>query len=67
MEEPEIESFGDPDVRSADAPIPRFLYWTYFLLPIWGFIVFLLFWNGSIGWSDRSYWAELQSAAHTKF
>ena len=67
MEEGETESFGDPDIRSADAPIPRFLYWTYILLPIWGGIVFFLFWNGSIGWSDRSYWAELQSAAETKF
>lgn len=67
MEEAEAESFGDPEIRSADAPIPRFLYWIYILLPIWGVVVFFLFWNGSTGWSDRSHWAELQSAAETKF
>lgn len=63
----EIESFGDPDIYSGDRPVPKFLLWTYLLLPFWGLIVFFFFWNGSLGWFDRGYWAELQTAADTKY
>ena len=69
MSEPheELEEYGDPKIASADAKIPRWLWLTYISLPIWGIIWFFLFWNGTWGWHDRGYWAELQKAANTTF
>lgn len=63
----ELEHFADPDVASYNKPIPKFLIWTYILLPIWGIITAYFFWNGSLGWFDRGYWKELQIAANTTF
>lgn len=63
----ELETYGDPGIASYDAKFPRFLIWTYILLPIWGAIVFYFFWNGSAGWFDRGYWHQLQIAANTTF
>ncbi len=64
-EEKEIHDYGDPNIRSANAPIGRWLKATYVLLPIWGIIWFWFFWNGSYGWLDRGYWHQLQEAANT--
>jgi hypothetical protein len=63
----EIEEYGDPGILSADAKVPSWLKWTYFILPIWGIISFSMFWNGSHGWWDRGYWHQLQRAANTTF
>lgn len=63
--EPEIDNYDDPDKLSADAPVPRWLFWSYILLPILGIAIFCLYWNGSAGWLDRGYWRQLQIAANT--
>lgn len=64
----ELELYGDPKIASFEGKkIPRFLVWTYILLPIWGIFQFYYFWNGSTGWFDRGYWHELQIAANTTF
>jgi hypothetical protein len=63
----ELELYGDPGIASLDAKVPKFLLWTYLLLPIWGLVTFYFFWNGSIGWFDRGYWRQLQIAANTTF
>jgi hypothetical protein len=66
--EGEIEFYGDPDIATFDAKVPKFLKLTYLIWPIWGIITFYFFWNGSvIGWMDRGYWYELQIAANTTF
>lgn len=68
MAEPEEkELYGDPQIASFDAKVPKFLIFTYALLPLWGLMTFYYFWNGSIGWFDRGYWQELQIAANTTF
>ena len=63
----QIELYGDPGIASFDARVPKFLIATYLILPIWGFVTFYYFWNGSFGWFDRGYWHELQIAANTTF
>lgn len=63
----EMESYGESEITSLDAKIPKFLLWTYLILPIWGLIAFCYFWNGSRGWFDRGYWHQLQIAANTTF
>lgn len=65
--ETELEEYGDPNIASYDRKVPVFLKWTYLLLPIWGFVVFYFFWNGSVGWFDRGHWKSLQEAARTTF
>lgn len=66
--EDEIEEYGDDNIASGNAKIPRWLVWSYILLPIWGILWFFLFWNGStVAWFDRGYWFELQQAANTTF
>jgi hypothetical protein len=62
----ELEVYGD-GLTSADAKVPGWLKWTYIILPIWGIIVWYIYWNGSVGWLDRGSWAELQEAANTTF
>ena len=59
--------YGDTGIASAHGKVPNWLKLTYFTLPIWGVISFFLFWNGSWGWLDRGYWAQLQRAANTTF
>lgn len=63
----EIELYGDPGIASYDAKVPKFLSFTYAILPIWGICALCYFWNGSNGWFDRGYWHELQIAANTTF
>lgn len=63
----EIELYGDPRIESFDRPVPAYLKWTYFILPIWAVITFFLYLNGSWGWLDRGYWKDLQAAAKTSF
>lgn len=71
IEEPhspeEIELYGDPGIATFNGKIPTFLIATYLIMPVWGFITFYYFWNGSLGWFDRGYWHELQIAANTTF
>jgi hypothetical protein len=66
-EEEELEFYGDDNISSKDARVPRWLKWSYFLLPIWGVIWFFYFFNGSYGWLDAGYWNQLQKAALTTF
>jgi hypothetical protein len=61
------ELYGDSNIATFDARVPKFLKFTYLFWPIWGAISFYFFWNGSLGWSDRGYWRELQIAANTTF
>lgn len=53
--------------QSDDAPIPGWLKLTYILVPIWGFLILFLYWNGSVGWLDRGYWHQLQQASNTVY
>lgn len=65
MDDSEIEEYGDPGVASRNAKVPKFLLLTYLILPFWGVFTLYMYWNGSVGWLDRGYWAELQRAANT--
>lgn len=69
MKEAETGTISDPNVvpPSLENPVPRWLIVTYIVLPIFGFIIFALYWNGSSGWLDRGYWQQLQRAANTTF
>lgn len=51
---------------SKETPVPRWLLWSYCLLPILGLIILYAFWDGSFGWFDRGAWGALQQAANTK-
>lgn len=53
--------------ESYENRIPRWLLWTYILLPIWGIFTGVYYFNGSAGWLDRGYWKQLQIAANTTF
>lgn len=64
-EEPEY--YGDPGITSNDAPVPKWLIWTYITLPFWGLLTFYLYWNGSHGFLDRGYWQQLQRASNTTY
>lgn len=65
-EEKDYEIYsGDPGLKQADGPVPAWLKLTYLILPIWGIITFMMYWNGSWGWLDRGYWNQLQQAANT--
>ncbi|MFV0339202.1 MAG: hypothetical protein ACK5MA_01030 [Parachlamydiaceae bacterium] len=66
-EDNETEFYGDPGIESNNAKIPRWLIWTYLILPIWGLFSLYYYWNGSHGWLDRGYWEQLQRAANTTF
>lgn len=52
---------------SKEASVPKFLRWTYWILPIWGIFAMYYYFNGSSGWLDRGYWHQLQIAANTTF
>jgi hypothetical protein len=65
--EEELEFYGDDNISSADARVPKWLKVSYVLLPIWGVIWFFYFFNGSSGWLDAGYWNQLQKAALTTF
>lgn len=62
-----LEVYGDTGITSLDAKVPMWLKWTYIILPIWGLLVWHIYWNGSVGFLDRGSWAELQQAANTTF
>ena len=47
--------------------IPKWLKWTYIVVPIISTIILILYWNGSSGYLDRGYWKELQEAANTRY
>lgn len=65
--EDEIEKYGDPGITSRDAKVPRWLIWSYILLPILGAVILYKYWNGSEGYLDRGYWQQLQRAANTTY
>jgi len=50
---------------SNETKIPRWLIWTYIILPILGLIALFVYWEGSTGWLDRGHWRALQEAAKT--
>lgn len=61
------EQSDNPDTLSSDAPVPRWLTFSYVFWTLFGILWFILYWNGSWGWLDRGYWDELQKAANTTF
>lgn len=64
----DVFHYGDPNIASADAPIPKWLKWNYAFWIVFGIIWWHLFWNGNTGnWFDRGYWQQLQRAANTTF
>lgn len=50
---------------SYDTKIPRWLIWTYIILPLIGLFIWIHYWDGSTGWLDRGHWQGLQQAAKT--
>lgn len=62
-----LEFYGDPRIVSADAKVPTWLKITYIILPIWGILTWILYWNGSWGWADPGHWNQLQRAANTTY
>ncbi|NGX58394.1 MAG: hypothetical protein K940chlam3_01301 [Chlamydiae bacterium] len=56
-----------PPYIEVDKGAPLWLNLVYIFVPIWGIVVFFLYWNGSYGWLDRGYWEQLQKAANTTF
>jgi hypothetical protein len=65
--EKDVEMYsGDPQLLQANHEIPKFLKWTYIILPIWGVIAWFVFFNGTFGWFDPGHWSQLQWAANTK-
>lgn len=68
MSEEELELYGDPGIASYNAKVPKFLYFVYGILPIWGIIALVVLWNGTTGtWMDPGYWHDLQIAANTTY
>lgn len=63
----EFEFYSDEGISSADARFPRWLMFTYVVLPVWGFCTLFYYFNGSHGWLDPSYWNQLQKAALTTY
>ncbi len=63
----ELELYADGSIQSKNAKIPGWLKLVYLILPFWGLLWWILFWNGSYGWFDRGSWHELQKAANTTF
>jgi hypothetical protein len=66
-ENPVTDIYGDDRIKSRDAKVDGWLKFFYIVLPIWGFIILALYWNGSKGWLDRGYWNQLQKAANTTY
>lgn len=66
-QEEELDIYGDGSIKSADAPVPQWLKWVYVIMPIWGIIWFILYWNGSSSFQDKARWFQLQKAANTTF
>ncbi len=67
LKEEEIEFYADGSISSKDAPVPKWILFLVFTMPLWGIVTFFLYWNGSAGWLDRGYWKELQEAANTTY
>lgn len=63
----EVEEYGDERIATMNAPVPGWLIANYIFWPIFGIVLFYLFWNGSYGWLDRGYWQQLQRAANTTY
>lgn len=62
----ELDHYAE-NITSAHGKVPKRLLILYGVLPIWGIITFIIFWNGSWGWLDRGYWNQLQRAANTTY
>lgn len=56
-----------PEYLPVDQGPPRWLKISYILIPLWGFVAFYLYWNGSHGFLDRGHWEQLQQVANTRF
>ena len=66
-EHSDVELYGDPGIASKDHRVPLWLtinnwFWVFF-----GLFFFYYYINGSHGWLDRGYWAQLQRAANTTY
>lgn len=60
--------YREEPIPSEENKVPKWLILTYLILPIWGLLALIFYWNGSNNsWFDRGYWAELQQAANTTF
>ena len=59
------EYAGGEILEHTDKPYPKFLYYVYVILPIWGVYCLYSYWGGTQGALDRGHWQELQNAAFT--
>lgn len=64
-EHEELDVYADGAITSGHGKIPRWLWWFYIGMPIWGLVWLYVYWNGSFGWADNGYWEQLQRAANT--
>ena len=56
-----------PEYLERDPGVPTWLAVSYIWIPLLGFLMFYLYWNGSQGWLDRGYWQQLERAANTTY
>lgn len=61
----EFDFYEGGSISSAHGGIPKWLWFFYIAMPLWGLVWFYLYWNGSSGWLDNGYWQQLQRAANT--
>lgn len=65
-QEQELDVYGDNEITElVGTKVPHFLKLVYLLLPLWGIIWWLYYWDGSDGFLDRGYWKQLQAQART--
>lgn len=65
-QEQKLDVYADNEITElVDTKVPTFLKFVYVLLPIWGIIWWVYYWDGSGGFLDRGYWRELQTQART--
>ena len=61
-----LDDYAGGEIKEyANTTVPTFLKCVYVIMPIFGIVWTLTFWNGSAGWFDRGYWYELENAANT--
>ena len=65
MDDDQLDSYSDGSIASAHGKIPRWLWFFYILMPLWGLVWLYIYWNGSVGWLDNGSWQLLQRAANT--
>jgi len=64
----DVDEYAGGDLlEHSKTPIPKWLKWSYWILPVVGLIWLWYFWGGSRGWLDRGHWYGLEEAARTTF